>query len=510
MSKGGARLLVAIAVLGASRAAAAATYAVGPGRTYPDLQSVARLLRPGDRVEVDGAAHYPGGVIFRESGTPEAKITIVGRRVHGLRPVIAGGVTTVEMRGHHYVLEGFEITGGSARCLFHHADDVTVRDSVVHDCAGHGVLGADSDTGSLTLSYVEVFRAGRGDSAHPIYMATDEEAYPRSVFHMEHCFVHDSTGGNSVKSRAERNEIYSNWIEGALYHELELIGPDGSARKRAREDSDVVGNVIKKVGPGYAIRVGGDGAGETDGRYRFVNNTIVLGRDARAAFRFFGGIECVQMHNNAIAREGGGPVRVTVEDDVRWVTGSAAIAGTNNWIPMGSSGVPSGWARTLSGRDPGFVSDVDFHPAAGSPLIGAGAPTPEQPPRFELATPLVAPRALPPLRTLERVGTARARLRGAIDIGAFSYAGPPTIDPALAPPPAPRGSCGCRNAGSASPAEASAIAVLAGIGLRMRRARRRGGQACRRGGRAPAPSRAMEQASDYHRGALVHHRWPSR
>ena len=120
--------------------------------------------------------------------------------------------------------------------------------------------------------------------------------------------------------------------------------PDGP-RKRAREDSDVVGNVIRKTGAGYAIRVGGDGSGETDGRYRFVNNTIVLARDARAAFRLFGGIEGVQMHNNAIAREGGGPVRVMVEDQVHWAAGSPAIAGTNNWVPMGSSGVPSGPKR---------------------------------------------------------------------------------------------------------------------------------------------------------------------
>jgi hypothetical protein len=28
--------------------------------------------------------------------------------------------------------------------------------------------------------------------------------------------VHDQNGGNAVKSRAERNEIHYNWIEGAL------------------------------------------------------------------------------------------------------------------------------------------------------------------------------------------------------------------------------------------------------------------------------------------------------
>ena len=71
-------------------------------------------------------------------------------------------------------------------------------------------------------------------------MATDETAYPGAVFRMQHCYVHDANGGNNVKSRAERNEIYYNWIEGAYYHELELIGPDGQAESLKREDSDVV------------------------------------------------------------------------------------------------------------------------------------------------------------------------------------------------------------------------------------------------------------------------------
>jgi hypothetical protein len=485
-----AQLLCAVAAC-APRPAAAATYAVGPARAYADLQAVAPLLRPGDRVEIDGAFTYPGGVILREPGRKDAKITIAGRLVNGKRPVLAGGATTLELRGGHYVIEGLEITGGTSRCLFHHADDVTVRDTVVHDCPGHGILGADDATGSLTLSYVEVYRAGRGDGAHPIYVAGDEESFPRSVFRMEHCFVHDALGGNSVKSRAERNEIYGNWIEGALYHELELIGPDGAERKRAREDSDVVGNVLWKRGPGYAVRVGGDGSGESNGRYRFVNNTIVLGAGARAAFRLFNGLESIVMHNNALAREGGGGLRVLVEDDVRWAAGRPVIAGTNNWIPMGSSGLPPQWAGTLVGRDPGFVSARDPRPAPGSPLIGAGASALPDPPQFDFPAPLVAQRELPPQGALERVGTARQRLRGSIDIGAFSYGVESPGAPPVAPPRPPRG-CGCGSAASvgAAPVLGALAASLAGARRRSRRGSRRGS---RRRPRA-APSTRGDEA----------------
>ena len=472
MKHGGAALAAVITL--APSVAAARTYAVGPGRTYPDLKAVAPLLKPGDRVEVDGNATYAGGLVLREPGSPGAKITLVGKREEGRRPVIASGVTTIEIAADHYVIEGFEITGGSSRCLFHHAHDVTVRDTVIHGCAQHGVLGADDDTGSLTLSYVEVHHAGRGEGAHPIYMATDEEAHPGSVFRMEHCYVHDGIGGNSVKSRAERNEIYSNWIEGGLYHELELIGPDGASRKRAREDSDVVGNVIQKLGRGNAIRVGGDGTGATNGRYRFVNNTIVLGRDARAAFRLFDGLECIEMHNNVIAREGGGPVRVVAAEEARWVAGRVVISGSHNWIPMGSSGVPPTWTDTLAGRDPGFVSERDPRPVAGSPLIGAGASSPRSMASFEFPAPLAAPRAHPPMRALEKVGTARARLRGAVDIGAFSADGAP--DPVVAP--APRGGCGCL-AGARSVRHALIAPVFALAAL-LRRARRAAASRARR------------------------------
>ncbi len=56
----------------------------------------------------------------------------------------------------------------------------------------------------------------QGISAHQIYMATDESAHPGSVFRMQFCYMHDGAGGNNVKSRSERNEIYYNWIEGRL------------------------------------------------------------------------------------------------------------------------------------------------------------------------------------------------------------------------------------------------------------------------------------------------------
>src|SRR6185503_15326989 len=140
----------------------ATTYQVGPSRTYKTLGAVASMLNPGDVVEVDGNATYAGGIVLGRAGAAGNPITVRGIRVNGQRPVLSGGTNTIEIQGDHYVLEGFDVTQGSFRCVYHHSDDVTMRDLVVHDCPAHGLLGADQDSGSLTLEYSEFYGSGNG------------------------------------------------------------------------------------------------------------------------------------------------------------------------------------------------------------------------------------------------------------------------------------------------------------------------------------------------------------
>lgn len=427
-------------------------YQVGPGKTYANLQAVASLLRPGDVVEVQGGTTYAGGIRLSQSGTADAKIRITGIRSGGKRPVISGGANAIEFGADHIVFEGFEVTGGTSRCVFHHGHDITIRDTVIHDCPAHGILGADEDSGSLTLEYSEVYRTGSGDRLHQIYMATDQAAHPGSVFRMQYSYVHDGNGGNNVKSRAERNEIYHNWIEGAYYHDLELIGPDGGA-DTVREDSDVVGNVIYQ---GYttrshpAIRVGGDGTGATNGRYRFLNNTIVMGNASTSpVFRIFDGIDSVEMHNNVLFRLGGAAVNVFTDGDASWVNGRS-ITGKNNWVTTGSTAVPTTWTGTLQGTNPGFsdVNAKDVRLTSASALRDTGTSSPTSASGRAFPSPLAAASYEPPLHVLLSVGSAVRRVAvGAIDVGAYEYGNtgtsvpppPPTVPttPPPTPPPPP-------------------------------------------------------------------------
>lgn len=405
----------------------ASTYSVGPGKQYATLQAVASLLKPGDTVVVDGGTTYAGGVRFTKAGTASSKIKIVGTSVGGRRPVISGGTNGVEFAANHYVFENFEVTGSSSRCVYHHADDITVRGAVIHDCPSHGLLGADADSGSLTLEYSEVYRCGAGDTRHQIYMATDETAYPGSVFRMQYCYVHDGNGGNNVKSRAERNEIYYNWIEGAYYHEVELIGPDGQDETLAREDSDVVGNVLYQgytTRSHYAVRIGGDGTGQTNGRYRFLSNTLVLGNaSTSAAFRLFDGLESVELNDNALYRQGGGAVTVLRDSEATWTHGRQ-IAGKNNWVTQGSTSIPSTWTSTRQGTTPGFVDVAgrDVRLTSASALRDTGTSSPATVTAYPFPSPLPAAAKQPPLHQLLALGGALARTAvGTVDIGAFEY-----------------------------------------------------------------------------------------
>lgn len=428
---------------------AADTFHVGPTGTFAQLTDVAPLVGPGDLVLVDGGATY-SPVVFSNDGAAGSPIVVRGLRVGGARPVISGGTNTIEIQSDHFVLESFEITGGSFRCVYHHSDDVVMRDLYVHDCPAHGLLGADEDSGSLTLEYSEFARAGNGGSQHMIYMTTDQNAHPGSVFRMRHCWLHETTGGNAVKSRAERNEIYFNWIEGAQYHLLELIGPDEGAvtpPPGIREDSDVVGNVLVHKAydppgtPGpfdgnfYFVRVGSDmrcddgGTNSTRGRYRFVNNTFVRrdGGTGSHVFRPFGFLQSIEMSNNVFwSAPGGALAMVRSDDGERCWTDGEQIAGQKNWVETGTTALPAGWSGTVTGASPLFVdaANNDLRPTAGSPLLEQGTAASTGPPGFPFPNPLSLPTFEPPQHSVLPGSPAPARiLRGTVDIGAYEFPG---------------------------------------------------------------------------------------
>jgi hypothetical protein len=423
----------------------AATYTVGPGGQYAELSAVPDLA-PGDVVQVAWRSTPYAAVVFHGHGDVGNPAIIQGlRSSNGQRPVIAGSgqactegmplpdAVRLELTDN-VTFQGFEVKLGPCRCIFDHAANVTIKDSVVHDCP-NGILEADEDSGSLTMDRVEVHHCGisHGQNAaadNCVYIATDEAQHPGSVFRMQYSYVHDTGGGVAVKTRAERNELYYNWIEGNQLKELELIGPvqNNQLVGDPREDGDVVGNVIRQVSGGdpdnFVVRVGDDGNGQSKGRYRFVNNTFTVSSGwapsaGVALFWSVNTVDSMEMHNNAFYREGGGTINLLRIDNDAGTT-PPVVTGTHNWVPTGST-APGGWTGTLSGSAPGFGSyPSDLHPLGTSALIDAGQANPPTNPSHPFPSPLGTPASEPPLRSIAFSPTA-ARVTGgpAIDIGAF-------------------------------------------------------------------------------------------
>lgn len=449
--RGQVRMAWALVLTMAAPATLAATYTVGPtGRQYTQLSAVFNNnnLAPGDIVVVDGNATYSGGVVVAEEdgGAAGNPVIIRWRRDPGTsRPVLQGGAHTIKFQqSDHVVLEGFEIRGGSSTCVFNEADDVTVRDSVIHACPAHGILGADQNSGSFTLEYSEIFDAGAGQTKHPIYMQSDEVAHPDSVFRMRYNYVHNGNGGNLLKSRHERNEIYYNWFEGGAYQEIELIGPDCETQAGAwtpglrNENSDLVGNVVVHTSTSWsnAIRIGGDLNGRNMGHVRLVNNTILFDRlGSTTAVLVQLGQGRLEMHNNLVYQTGASGPAVVREnpassvdtpvcapfDREPWASGRK-LSGSNNWVQTGASLVPAEWTGTVQGIDP-MLTDIaqrQLRPRTGSTLINNGNNAPPAPAGAPFPSPLLLPQNDPPIRTQLAIGGEHGRAAiGGIDIGAL-------------------------------------------------------------------------------------------
>lgn len=441
---------------------------VGPTRTYKTLADVQSVVVPGDVVLVDYGT-YTTAARFQIDATATNPIVIRGclpgmsgciSDTSGKRPLIKAGVNVtgqiymMHFQGDNYVFENFEFDlakdegnpywsdatqRGNAAAVRHQANAVTLRNIYVHDCPGHGVLGHDEESGSLTIEYSEFAFCGAGDSRHTLYMATNEVQYPDAVFRLQHSYLHDAQGGNMVKSRAARNEIYYNWIDTGYYRELELIGPDWR-RAESPQHSDVVGNVIVKTsnpsGAGYAhVRVGHDQPDDESlelgsrGRYRFVNNTFIMPQQFTApAIQTFERVESIEMHNNIFYRMGGGAVRVLLESSPTvWTGGSRRVGGTYNWVPSANTGTdtPPEWnaSTTRTGSDPQFIdaANRDYRLSSTSPLIDMGSPSaPSTPNVTSFPNPLWPPLSVPPLHVAAASATPRPAV-STIDIGAYEH-----------------------------------------------------------------------------------------
>lgn len=413
-------------------------YKVGPNEQYKSLQEVANLLQSGDTIYVDGDAEYSGNIKLTKNGTKENPIRIIGITINNKRPIIRASNTASEILvrfdGSNYLFENFEVIGNlgkatdkskfTARGIYQVADDLTIRNCIVHDTR-NGIMAADLNSGDLTIESSNIYANGYADGDHNIYIASDRVRYPNSVTKIMFNYIHDSKKGAGLKTRTLRNEIYYNWFENNAQSEIDMYGADlgpgtnpiddthystdnhetqDELRKidpsygeaYIREDTDFVGNLVISDNKTKMLTIGGDGGsggptrnGTSFGRYRFINNTFIntyklnpSDKNIIGQLKF--GVGSIEFDNNIVYNQYGTETVFSLNDydssndihhtnsDLRW-SKDKQFVGSNNWFKTGSK-VPTEFKNNITGNQPGFVNfdNQDFHLTTNNELSKSG------------------------------------------------------------------------------------------------------------------------------------------
>jgi hypothetical protein len=410
-----------MACLGFGGRVGAATYQVGPSRSYQSVRALP-ALSPGDVVEVDPGT-YNDVKRWTTSGTAPQPIVIRG--VGATRPIfdatnqIVDGVlpnprAVFQVEAHFVSLEnlelrnarngnngaGIRVTGGS---------NVTVRNCRITSCD----MGVMSDNNSnLVIEASEI--ASNGTSlydgySHNFYLGGNSAT-------LRFCYIHDALNGQNFKTRAHYTALFYNYIADSQDGEVGMV--DAAETAATNSHAVMIGNIViskprlSGYNSGRFIQFGQDSGGQHNGTLFAFNNTFVAG-DGRIQFLSANVAGATIIAQNNLFY-GSGQLVGTV---------GGGVSGTNNWAPSTAS-VPASFIGTVTGADPGFVnrSARDFRLARSSPcrnlgssalgfLDGAGT-TQSGVPAFEYAN---------------RLQHRSRPSDGQLDLGAYEYS-PPLIN----------------------------------------------------------------------------------
>ena len=402
----GRGIVLLVCVLCMALNASGATLQVGPTRTLTLPSQAAALAQDGDIIEIDAGTYTGDAAAWTKNNLTirgvggRAIIISNGASINGWGIWVPQGLnTTIE----HVTLSGCHGDGtcGGIRLQ---GKTLTLRD-VILSSNDHGIL-TDNETGTRTSDVLiedsESFNNGTGDGQnHNIYVSQ-----VRSLI-VRRSYIHDSIGGQGVKSRALTTTLEYNMLkdapQGTTNYEVD-ISCGGTAILKGnviQQDVNTSNPVIVTFDPEIGS-IDCPATGQPN-VLTLVNNTLV-GDRSPSYFVFAKGAPTFTMVNNLLV--GDGP--------------AVTIDGIQLALPVGN-------IQTLT---PVFVEQArqDYHLADGSPAIDAGIALPfgvtiDRQPEY------------PPPLTIARTVVGAALDTGAYEFGlAFTPLPPPPPPP---PPPVP-------------------------------------------------------------------------
>ncbi|MHC4841737.1 MAG: right-handed parallel beta-helix repeat-containing protein [Planctomycetota bacterium] len=413
---------------------AAATYRVGPGQTYSNINDAPlENLAAGDVLEIHWrSTPYAEKFVIAAAGTAANPIVVRGipNGSNGALPVITGQNATtrtqlnywgenrgviklggasvpnsampeyvtieyLEVRSGHQNYTFTDDTGGTgvgyagnaAAIYIENGQHIRIQNCELHDsgnglfCGPGGGVGSGTLTTDLYVGYNYIYDNGNTGSAfeHNSYCESSGILYEFNRFGP----TKTGAGGNNLKDRSANCVVRYNWIESGN-RQLDLVEADGSGIDTISgyDTTYVYGNVLIEpngAGNSQIIHYGGDNGTATfyrKGTLHLYNNTIYSTRTGNTTLiRLSTNSETCDCRNNIIHVSASGSSLAMIDD-----TGTLNLR--SNWIKTGyvtsHTATPSGTAINVSGNltgsDPGWtnVGALDFSLAVAGPCIDMG------------------------------------------------------------------------------------------------------------------------------------------
>jgi hypothetical protein len=404
---------LACLALAVAQPAAAATYRCSPRGSdtndgirapWRTLQKAADTLQPGDTVLLaDGT--YPGGVVQKRSGRPDAPVTYRAR--HAGKAVVRGGAIGILIDNSDWVtLEGLTVREASSRgvraVVSHH---LTFRNCTFTDNGIEGLMTGFCD--DTVVEDCEACGNGRGYSGpegeyppgkgHGIYLSNSGD---RPV--IRNTRSHDNSGcgiqvnADPAELGPVRGLVADGIISGAIIADNQIYrnarGGGAAINLQSVRDSLIVNNLL------YSNLAGGiacfaDYAGPEWGcrNNRFLHNTIYFRPDqGRYGLQFLEGSRGNVVRNNIIVAGLGPALEFDADSgepdtDFNLLYSAAGPQRLISTAPSGPALDLAAWQARGHDRNSRtapperlFVDlgsgSPDFRLADGSPAAGAGTP----------------------------------------------------------------------------------------------------------------------------------------
>ncbi len=251
----------------------AATWEVGPTRTYTAPSQVAGLVSNGDTVAIDAgtysgdvASWYADNLVLIGIGG-KAHLQANGNNAQGKAIWVISGSNNQVI---NIEFSGATVPDNNGAGIRQQGTNLTISHCYFHDNE-NGILAASDPNSTILVEYSEFANNGYGQGfTHNIYINNV------ASFILQHCYMHHAKVGHNVKSRANQNIIRYNRImdENTGYSSMLLDLSNGG-------ESLVIGNLFHQGANAInnnCLTYGVEGLTNPNNELYVVNNTFVNNR----------------------------------------------------------------------------------------------------------------------------------------------------------------------------------------------------------------------------------------